>query len=152
MKATLKPGLQQTRRVIVEGARVTLHMGVDLGVYATPAMLNDMEYLCRDLLQEHLDAGEDSVGTRADIQHLAATPEGLWAELRATILTIDRRAVTFEVVARDAIDDIGHCTHHRLVVDTAKTKERLRAKLANANARSHRAAAFPDGASRVSSQ
>jgi fluoroacetyl-CoA thioesterase len=135
MKATLKPGLQQTRRVIVEDARVTRHMGADLGVYATPAMLNDMEYLCRDLLQGHLDAGEDSVGTRADIQHLAATPEGLWVDLHATILAIDKRAVTFEVVARDAVDDIGRCTHHRFVVDTAKTKERLRAKLAKANRR-----------------
>lgn len=130
MKSTLKSGLQKTRRVLVDETRVTRHMAEDLGVYATPAMLNDMEYLSRDLLQEHLDAGEDSVGTRADIQHLAATPEGLQVDLTATILAIDRRAVTFEVVARDAIDEIGRCTHQRFVVDTAKTKERLQAKLA----------------------
>lgn len=120
------------RRLLVDATRVTRHMAEDLGVYATPAMLNDMEHLSRDLLQEHLDAGEDSVGTRADIQHLAATPEGLWVELRATVRAIDRRAVTFEIIARDAVDEIGRCTHHRFVVDTAKTKARLQAKIAKA--------------------
>lgn len=119
----------------VDETRVTRHMAEDLGVYATPAMLNDMEYLSRDLLQEHLDTGEDSVGIRADIQHLAATPEGLQVDLTATILAIDRRAVTFEVVARDAVDEIGRCIHHRFVVDTAKTKERLQAKLAKVGRR-----------------
>lgn len=135
MKASLEPGLKKTRQVIVDAARVTRHMGPGLGVYATPAMLMDMEHLSRDLLQEHLDAGEDSVGTRADIQHLAATPEGLPVEISVTISAVDRRAVTFDLVARDAFDEIGRCTHTRFVVDTAKTKERLQAKIAKAGAR-----------------
>lgn len=134
MKATAKPGLKKTRRVLVDDTRVTVHMGEGLGLYATPLMLRDMEHLSRDLLQEHLDAGEDSVGTHAEIRHLAATPQGMWVDLSVTISAIDRRAVTFDLVARDAFDEIGRCTHTRFVVETAKTKERLQAKIAKARA------------------
>jgi fluoroacetyl-CoA thioesterase len=132
MKDTLKPGLQKTRRITVDRARVTRHMGETLGVYATPAMVNDIEMVCRDFLLEHLDAGEDSVGTRVDIQHLAATPEGMWVEITATVTTIDRRAVTLEAIVRDPLDEVGRCTHSRFIVDVAKMKERLAAKIAKA--------------------
>ena len=130
MKPSLKTGLEKTHRVSVDAARVTRHMGEHLGVYATPSMVNDIEMLCRDFLLEHLDAGEDSVGTRVDIQHLAPTPEGMWVEISARIAAVDRRAVTFEAVVRDAFDEVGRCTHHRFVVDLDKTKERLAAKIA----------------------
>lgn len=132
MKASVEPGLRKMRRVTVASKRVTRHLGENLGVYATPAMVADMEMLCRDFLMEHLDAGEDSVGTRVDIQHLAATPEGMWVDITATITAVDRRAVTFEAVARDAFDEVGRCTHARFVVDVAKMKERLQAKIAKA--------------------
>lgn len=132
MKNTLKLGLQKTSRITVDGTRVTRHMGETLGVYATPAMVNDIEMVCRDFLLEHLDAGEDSVGTRVDIQHLAATPEGMWVEITATVTTIDRRAVVLDAVARDPFDEVGRCTHSRFVVEVAKIKERLAAKIAKA--------------------
>lgn len=130
MKTSLTTGLQKTRRITAEGVRVTRHLGPHLGVYATPAMVNDMEMLCREFLLEHLDPGEDSVGTRVDVQHLASTPEGMWVEITATISHIDRRAVTFELTARDALDEVGRCTHSRFVVDIDKVKERVKVKIA----------------------
>lgn len=132
MKASLKPGLSKTERVTVDRSRVTRHMGENMGVYATPSMVNDIEFICRNLILEHLDAGEDSVGTRVDIQHLVATPEGMWVEITATVTGIDRRSVTLEVVVRDAFDEVGRATHTRFVVDVAKIKERLAAKIAKA--------------------
>ena len=130
MKETCKPGLRKTRRITVENERVVRHLGKELGVYATPAMVSDMERLCHDLLLEHVDEGEGSVGTRVDIQHLAPTPEGLWVELTATVTGVDRRAVTFEVTARDPVEQVGQCVHSRFVVQLAKTRERLAAKIA----------------------
>lgn len=109
-------------------------MGETMGVYATPAMAGDVEMLCRDLLQEQLDAGQDSVGTRLNIEHLAATPEGLWVELTARISDVDRRAVTFETVVRDAFDQVARCTHTRFVIEMERLKERLAAKIARAKA------------------
>ena len=130
MKDSLKPGVQKSRRIRVDAARATRHMGEHLGVYATPAMIMDFEMLCRDLLLEHLDAGEDSVGTRVDVEHLAATPEGLEVELKAAITGVDRKAVTFEVSAHDGHDEIGRGRHYRFVVEVAKLKDRLQAKIA----------------------
>lgn len=132
MKETCQPGLQKTRRITVDEARVVRHLGKDAGVYATPALAGDIERVCRELLLEHLDEGEDSVGTRIDVQHLAATPEGMSVEITATITVVDRRAVTFAVTARDAFDEVGRCTHSRFVVELAKMKERLAAKAAKA--------------------
>ena len=135
MKTSLKPGLEKTESVIVDRTRVVRHMGEHMGVYATPAMVNDIEQVCRDLLLEHLDPGEDSVGTRVDVQHLGATPEGMSVELSAKVSAVDRRAVTFEAVVRDALEEVGRCTHTRFVVDVAKIKERLAAKIAKAKER-----------------
>ncbi|MBI2992956.1 MAG: thioesterase family protein [Gammaproteobacteria bacterium] len=130
MKETCRPGLQKSRRITVDHARATRHLGDESGVYATPALVGDIESLCRDLLLEHLDAGEDSVGTRVDIQHLAPTPEGMWVDITATVSAIDRRAFTFDVVARDVVEEVGRCTHSRFVIESAKLKERLATKVA----------------------
>ena len=45
-------------------------------VYATPRMVDDVEYACRDFLLGRLDAGEGSVGARVGVDSLAATPPG----------------------------------------------------------------------------
>jgi predicted thioesterase len=91
-------------------------------------MVRDMEYTCRNWLLEHLDAGEDSVGARVEIDHLAATLLGMWVEVKATVAEVKGRFVTFEFSVRDALDEVGRGRHTRFVVDTAKTKERLAAK------------------------
>jgi fluoroacetyl-CoA thioesterase len=56
-------------------------------------------------------------------------------EISAKITAVDGRAVMFEAVVRDALDEVGRCTHHRFIVDLAKLKERLNAKIAKAQAR-----------------
>jgi fluoroacetyl-CoA thioesterase len=87
---------------------------------------------CRDLLLEHLDAGEDSVGIRVELDHLAATPLGLAVEITVRVAELKARQVVFEVGARDPIDEIARGRHVRFVVEVAKTKERLAAKRAKA--------------------
>ncbi len=130
MKDTCRVGLEISKRIVVEGGRVVRHLGEGSGVYGTPMLVADIEKLCAGLLTEHMDAGEGSVGTRVDIQHLAATPEGMWVDISAKVIEVDRRAVTFAVVARDTIDEVARCTHSRFVVELAKIKERLSAKAA----------------------
>jgi predicted thioesterase len=132
MKASLIPGLEKTRRIVVESERVVRHLGEGLGVYGTPWLVADIERLCHAVILEHLDEGEGSVGTRVDIQHLAATPEGMWVDITARVTGVDRRAVTFEVTARDALDEVARCTHNRFVVDASKIGERLSAKISKA--------------------
>ena len=72
MKSTLVPGDSITRKLDVNEERCIAFMGPENAVYATPRMVSDMEYTCRDLLLRHLDPGEDSVGAHVSIDHLAA--------------------------------------------------------------------------------
>ncbi|HYT48575.1 MAG TPA: LysR family transcriptional regulator, partial [Burkholderiales bacterium] len=60
MKSTLTPGLSFSKSILVDEARCIGFMGKEGMVYATPRMVSDVEYACRDFLLEHLDAGEDS--------------------------------------------------------------------------------------------
>src|SRR5437660_12049781 len=132
MKASLAVGLCARREVTVDEGRCIGFMGKEGMVYATPRMVSDVEYTCRDFLLQHLDPGEDSVGAHVSIDHLAATPLGLKVAIDVKIVEIDRRRVTFEFTVRDSIEDCGRGRHVRFVVDTAKSRERLAAKRAKA--------------------
>jgi fluoroacetyl-CoA thioesterase len=132
MKPSLKPGISATRELTVDESRCIGFMGKEGAVYATPRMVSDVEYTCRDMLLEHLDSGEDSVGAHVSIDHLAATPLGLDVTVEAKITEIDRRKVTFEFTVRDPIEQAGRGKHVRFVVETAKSRERLAAKRAKA--------------------
>ena len=132
MKASLKPGLSTRKTIVVDEDRCIGFMGKEGMVYATPRMVSDVEYTCRDFLIEHLDAGEDSVGAHVSIDHLAATPLGLAVTVEAKIVDVDRRRVTFEFAVQDPVELAGKGKHVRFVVETAKTRERLAAKRAKA--------------------
>ena len=132
MKASLAVGLASRREVTVDESRCIGFMGKEGMVYATPRMVSDVEYTCRDFLLQQLDAGEDSVGVHVSIDHLAATPLGLKVTIDVKIVEVDRRRVTFEFTVRDPIEECGRGRHVRFVVDTAKSRERLAAKRAKA--------------------
>jgi fluoroacetyl-CoA thioesterase len=132
MKQSLKAGLELKKSVTVDEARCIGFMGKEGMVYATPRMVSDVEYACRDFLLAHLDAGEDSVGAHVSIDHLAATPLGLTVEISAQVVEVDRRKVTFEFTVHDPVEPCGRGKHVRFVVETAKSRERLAAKRAKA--------------------
>jgi fluoroacetyl-CoA thioesterase len=132
MKSSLAPGLSVRKELVVDEARCIGFMGKDGMVYATPRMVSDVEYACRDFLLQHLDAGEDSVGAHVSIDHLAATPLGLKVEISARVVEVDRRKVTFEFAVHDPVEQVGRGKHVRFVVESAKTRERLAAKRAKA--------------------
>ena len=132
MKASLAVGLATRREVTVDESRCIGFMGKEGMVYATPRMVSDVEYTCRDFLLEHLEPGEDSVGAHVSIDHLAATPLGLKVTIDVKIIEIDRRRVTFEFTVRDPLEECGRGRHVRFVVETAKSRERLAAKRARA--------------------
>jgi fluoroacetyl-CoA thioesterase len=130
MKDSLRPGLVHTARVRVDSGRTIGFMGPEGRVYGTPYMILDIEHACRDLILQHADAGEDSVGTEVSIRHLAATLLDSTVEITVTVAAVEGRSVRFEVSAKDELDQICSGTHARFVVDKAKTFERLKAKAA----------------------
>jgi fluoroacetyl-CoA thioesterase len=128
MKSTLAAGLSASRTVTVDRERTIDFMGEAARVYATPMMVRDIEMTCRELLLAHLDPGEDSVGTRVEIDHLAATLLGMEVEITVRVADVQGRSITFEVTGRDGVDDICRGKHVRFIVDVAKTEQRLAAK------------------------
>jgi len=132
MKSTLAVGIASTTRLTVDEERCIGFMGKEGMVYATPRMVLDVEYACRNLVLEHLDDGEDSVGSHVSIDHLAATPLGLDVTIEVKLVDIDRRRVTFEFSVRDSIEECGRGKHVRFIADKAKSFERIKAKRAKA--------------------
>ncbi len=130
MKQSLRPGVSRTNSITVDKDRTIGFMGEEGRVYATPRMVHDIEHACRDLILEHSDPNEDSVGIEVSIRHLAPTLPGMTVEITATVKAVEGRKVTCDVVAKDNLETVGTGTHSRFVVDKAKTVERLKAKAA----------------------
>ena len=134
MKATLTPGLSASRELLVDRERTIDFMGESARVYATPMLVRDIEVACREFLLQHLDPGEDSVGTRVEIDHLAATLLGMKVRIEVKVAEVKGRLVTFEVSAHDGVDPICRGKHLRFVVDLKQTEARLAAKAQKAKA------------------
>src|SRR5712675_673373 len=109
MKPSLKPGLAQTRKITVD----------------EPRIISDVEYTCRDFLLGHLDAGEDSVGTKVNWEHVGPALLGADITISIKVVGVDGRRVTFEALVNDGADAVARGTHERFIVDVQKVRERL---------------------------
>lgn len=135
MKQTLVPGAAGSAAIDVDVARTIDFMGEEARVYATPMLVRDIEMATRSFLLGHLDDGEDSVGTRIELDHLAATLLGQTVTLSFSVAEVKGRLVTFTVEGNDGVDTVCRAKHSRFVVDVATTKQRLAAKAAKAGLR-----------------
>jgi len=130
MKSTLAAGLTVARRITVDESRVIAFMGEDCRVYATPRIISDVEYTCREFLLRHLDPGEDSVGTRVNVEHVGPALLGAEVSIDVTVAAVDGRRVTFTATVKDGADEVLRGTHERFVVLVDKVRERLLKKRA----------------------
>jgi predicted thioesterase len=130
MKNTLAAGLDSTREFVVDRERTIDFMGEDARVYATPMLVRDIEVACRELLLAHLEPGEDSVGTRVELDHLAPSILGSKISIFVKAVEVKGRAVTFEISGKEGNDAICRGHHTRFVVDVEQTRQRLRRKQA----------------------
>ncbi len=128
MKDTLKPGIETTVAIPVDATRTIDFMGEELRVYATPSIVHDLEYACRNFILEHLDDGEDTVGASVEIQHAKPTPLGFTATHTVTIDDVDRRRVTCKVSVHDGVEEVATATHTRFVVDIERLKAAIQDK------------------------
>ena len=98
-------------------------------VLATPVMINLIEAAALAAIEHLLPEGYQSLGTRLDVRHIAATPVGMKLFAFATVESVAGRTVTFRVEARDDKELIGDGTHERVVVNVAKFDQRVQRKL-----------------------
>ena len=135
MKPTLVPGLTATRTIAVDRDRTIAFLGEGARVYATPMLVRDIEVVARELLLPHLDDGQDTVGTRVEIDHLAATLLGMTVTIEATLAELKGRAAVFDILASDGVDVVCRGRHTRFIANVAQVKQRLKHKKENATAK-----------------
>lgn len=100
-----------------------------LDVFATPAMAALMEKTAWQSIAPYLQEGQESVGTRLDITHDAATPLGMTVTCKSELIQVDGRRLVFEVTASDDKEIIGRGTHERFIIDNDKFLTKTTAKL-----------------------
>ena len=80
-------------------------------------------------IEQLLPAGYQSLGTRIDVRHMAATPVGMKVRATAAVTRIESRTVIFRVEVQNEKELIGDGTHERVVVNVEKFDARIRKKL-----------------------
>jgi fluoroacetyl-CoA thioesterase len=92
-------------------------------------MINLIEAAALDAAENLLPPGHQSLGTRLDIRHFAATPVGMKVRAIAELIKVEGRTLFFRVEARDEREPIGDGSHERVVVNVARFDQRVQKKL-----------------------
>src|SRR5687767_8039134 len=126
----LKVGLEGTAEILVGTRDTAPHVGSGkVKVLATPVMVSLMEEASLNAVEGLLPPGHQTVGTRLDITHVAATPVGLRVTARAEVTRVEGRRVTFRVWADDEKERIGEGTHERIVIEVSRFDRRAQEKI-----------------------
>ncbi|MBE6613512.1 MAG: thioesterase [Ruminococcaceae bacterium] len=126
----LETGLTFTKTELVTEKNSAAALGSGLlPVYATPAMILLIEAAAAELAAPHLEDGSTTVGTKLDVEHVAATPIGMEVSAVVTLTEIDRRRLVFEVEVTDKGGIIGKGRHERFIVASEKFMAKTQAKL-----------------------
>jgi fluoroacetyl-CoA thioesterase len=98
-------------------------------VLATGFMVGLCEWACIKAINPHIDwPATQTLGTRVNLSHLAATPPGLTVAVKVRLLEQEGRKLTFAISAHDGIDTITEGTHERMIVDAARFSDKLKDK------------------------
>ena len=126
----LHPGLTGSAEILVGTRDTAPHVGSGkVKVLATPVMVSLMEEASLNAVEGLLPPGHQTVGTRLDITHVAATPVGLRVTARAEVTRVEGRRVTFRVWADDEKERIGEGTHERIVIEVSRFDRRAQEKI-----------------------
>ena len=113
----IAPGATAEVSGIVDADRTAHAMGNrGVHVFATPFVIGMLEDAAGAVLRPHLPPGAGSVGTMVEMKHLAATPLGLTARAKATVIETDGKRCLFEVTVWDETEKIAEGRHERFVV------------------------------------
>ncbi len=129
--AALKVGMKGSSGLLVGEEHTAPRVGSGrVHVLATPVMINVIEAAALAAIEHLLPAGHQSLGTRLDIRHFAATPVGMRVRAEVEVVKVEGRTVTFRVSVSDEKEPIGDGTHERMVVNVARFDVRVQDKVA----------------------
>jgi fluoroacetyl-CoA thioesterase len=126
VKDTLKVGASAETEIVTTPEMGITHLGPDAPrMYSTPSMISLMEQTAIRVLTPHLDAGEQSVGTKVSVSHFKATPIGQKVRAKATLIEIvdvgrPTKRYRFNIEAFNETDKIGAGNHERAVINVTQ--------------------------------
>jgi predicted thioesterase len=129
--ANLRPGLKGVSELVVREEHTAPRVGSGrVHVLATPVMINVIEAAALAAIEHLLPPGHQSLGTRLDVRHFAATPVGMRVRAEVEVAKVEGRTVTFRVAVSDEKEPVGDGTHERVVVNVARFDVRVQPKVA----------------------
>lgn len=136
MKDTLRPGVEHEFTFTITESKTVPALYPESSefqsmpnVFATGYMVGLIEWTCIQAVKPFLDWPEEqTVGTRINVNHLAATPPRLDVTTKVRLVEVDGRRLVFEVEAHDGIDLITKGTHERFIINKDKFDLKLKSK------------------------
>ena len=125
----LPEGLTGTAELLVGEHHTAPRIGSGrIRVLATPVMINLIEAAALAAVEQSLPEFHQSLGTRLDISHVAATPVGMRVRATAEVVKVEGRTIRFRVAAHDERELIGEGIHERVVVNLERFDKRVQEK------------------------
>ena len=122
MKAGFVPGISEEMTITTTPEMGITHLGPDVpSMYSTPSMIQLIEGACVRLITRYVDPGEQSVGYRVDVRHLAPTVIGKRVTATVTLREVNGRRYVFDtrVVNEDGVA-IGEGIHERALIEISR--------------------------------
>jgi fluoroacetyl-CoA thioesterase len=129
----IKAGLSASTEIMVGTRDTAPHVGSGkIKVLATPVLVMLLEEAALNAVEGLLPAGQQTVGTRLDVSHTAATPVGMRVHAHAEVVKVEGRKLLFRVWAEDEVERIGEGSHERIIVTVDRFDLRTQGKMAAA--------------------
>jgi len=129
LQLDLPAGLSGTAELVVGAHHTASRVGSGrIHVLATPVMINLIEAAALAAVEQSLPERHQSLGTRLDVTHVAATPVGMRVRATAEVVRVEGRTIHFRVRAEDERELIGEGTHERVVVNVDRYEARVAGK------------------------
>jgi fluoroacetyl-CoA thioesterase len=136
LKTSLRPGIAYEHRFVVPASKTVPALYPEAEeflvmpeVFATGFLVGFLEWACVKAVNPHLDwPVEQTVGTRINVSHSAATPPGMEVVANVELIAVNGRSLVFAVRAHDAVDVISEGQHERYVIVKERFDARVLAK------------------------
>jgi predicted thioesterase len=121
-------GLANRYEIVPRAGHTAAAVGnVGVTVVATPFLIGCLELAAQGAILPYCEAGEVTVGTRIEVDHLAAALPGKLVTADARVAAVEGRRVLFEVEARQGSRVLMRGRHGRAIVKLEKLLARAAA-------------------------
>lgn len=129
MSSPFHPGMSRELKVVTTQEDSARRFYPNLpDVFGTPCMGGLMERVSAELINEHVNPGEQSVGISMNLKHTAPTPIGMTVRVRTEVTAVEGRKLTFKLEAFDEVEKIGEATHERFIIVAEKFNSKVAQK------------------------